>query len=299
MPLWCYLLLLSKLKGIFMRKFDIVKLDWEERCGIASIGNTAVRKVSSLALGIAFTAFFYGILSLLRARWSGVTTIEMFFSGGAAGRSFIPVITVLVAMWTLSMLLLKRSKLKLQRAALRAVPENLTVENYRSKLEEIYDTPEDFICCAATIKRMELKERKLNTVETNSVMESYFNDLEKESENTFMPVSCFIWSIPVLGFIGTVLGLARAVSNFGALSGAGDNAGFNQVLPQITGGLATAFETTLIALVLALLLQVISSFQNQGEMDFIAQVKNKVMSEPPATAENSSEKTDTPENDQQ
>lgn len=267
-----------------MKKFDIVKLDWEERYGMRSLGNTAVRKTSTLAAGIALTVFFYGILSLLRARWSGVVTLEMFFPGGSAGRSFIPVITVAVAMWTLSMLLLKRSKVKLQQSALKALPELPAADRKTiyQHLQQIYEVPEDFMAAAARLKRAELEERQLNTVELNSVMESCFNDLEKESENTFIPISCFIWSIPVLGFIGTVLGLAQAVSNFGALSGAGDKVNFDAVLPQITGGLATAFETTLIALVLALLLQVFASFQNQNELALIGAIKNKIMQDVPA-----------------
>ena len=279
-----------------MKKFDIIKLDWEERYGMRSLGNTAVRKTTSLAMGIALTAFFYGILSLLRARWSGVVTLEMFFPGGSAGRSFIPVITVLLAMWTLSMLLLKHSKVKMQHSALKALPGS-TEKNCagcRQQLQTVYVVPEDFMAPSALLKRMELEERQLNTVEINSVMEGYFNDLEKESENTFIPISCFIWSIPVLGFIGTVLGLAQAVSNFGALSGSGDKVNFDAVLPQVTGGLATAFETTLIALVLALLLQVFASFQTQNELTLIAAIKSKVMQEKPT--ENTFEASDSMEN---
>ena len=68
-----------------MKKFDIIKLDWEERFGMRSLGNTAVRKTTSFAMGVALTAFFYGILSLLRARWSGVVTLEMFL------RYFLPI----------------------------------------------------------------------------------------------------------------------------------------------------------------------------------------------------------------
>ena len=108
-------------------------------------------------------------------------------------------------------------------------------------------------------------------------MENAFNDLETDSENSFIVISCFIWSIPVLGFIGTVLGLARAVSNFGVLSNASGQLDFNAVLPKITGGLATAFETTLIALVFALILQILSSFQNQREQRWISSVKQQIM----------------------
>lgn len=257
-----------------MRKFDIVKLDWEERFGIAAKGGTAVRRFSSLVMGVMLTAALYGVLALLRELYPGTVTIEMFFPGGAADRSFIPVITVLLAMWTWSMLLLKRSKLAVQKKALAAIPENATGED----LAELYSNVSDFIAPAALEKLLLLKKRNLSELEITGLMESCFDDLEKESENTFMSISSFIWAIPVLGFIGTVLGLARAVSNFGSLTGAEGKSGFDAVLPQITGGLATAFETTLIALVLALILQLISSYRSQCELDFIGEVKKHIMS---------------------
>ena len=260
-----------------MKKFDIVKLDWEERFGISALGGTAVRKFSSLVLGAILTAVFYGILSLLRTRWGGTVGLEMFFPGGHAGRTFIPVLTVLLGMWTLSILLLKRSKLKVQTKALNDLPAAGDPEEQRKILSERFDKVEDFIAAAAMAERCKLDAQGLSELEITGVMESYFNDVEKDVDNTYMPVSCFIWSIPVLGFIGTVLGLAKAVSNFGFLSGTGDKASFEAVLPQITGGLATAFETTLIALIMALILQIFSSFLNQSELAFITKVKSAVM----------------------
>lgn len=260
-----------------MQKFDIVKLDWEERFGIASQGGTAVNKFASLVPAAVLTAAFYGILSLLRQRWGGAVMLEMFFPGGAAQRTFIPVLTVLLGMWTLSMLLLKRSKLKIQRLALQALPLKHNSLEQTAILQERFENPGDFAAAAALVQRIELEERGLAPLEVNGIMENYFNDLEKASDNSFMPISCFIWSIPVLGFIGTVLGLAKAVGNFGGLAQSGSANAFESILPQITGGLATAFETTLIALVMALILQIFSSFQNQAELDFLAKLKSAVM----------------------
>ena len=83
----------------------------------------------------------------------------------------------------------------------------------------------------------------------------------------------------MLGFIGTVLGLAKAVNKFGALATSGDGASFNAVLPQVTGGLATAFETTLIALVLALILQLVSACRRQDEELFFGSLKSRLFAD--------------------
>ena len=260
-----------------MKRFDIVKLDWEERFGLPSAGALNVGKFSSFILGAILTAVLYGILSLLRQLMGNPVTLAMFFPGGEASRSYVPVITVLMAMWTLSMLIIKQSKLKVQQYALDALPVNKKADNQLTLLEELYDNIENYPAASMLKKRLLLEKTQSHCAENIQLMENAFNDLEKDSENSFIIISCFIWAIPVLGFIGTVLGLARAVSNFGVLSNASGQLDFNAVLPRITGGLATAFETTLIALVFALMLQILSSFQNQREQRWISSVKQHIM----------------------
>ena len=79
-----------------------------------------------------------------------------------------------------------------------------------------------------------------------------------------------IWAIPVIGFIGTVLGLSQAVGGFGQVIARGaDLDALKTALGGVTGGLATAFETTLIALVAALAVQLLMTLEMQKEEDFL------------------------------
>ena len=58
--------------------------------------------------------------------------------------------------------------------------------------------------------------------------------------------------IPLLGFIGTVLGIGSAVQGFtGVLSGSQDTEQLVDALGSVTSGLGTAFDTTFLALVLS------------------------------------------------
>ena len=248
------------------------QLDCEERFGIVSAGSLAAGKFSSLVLGCVLTAVFYGVLSLAKLIWSNTALLQMFFPGGAENRTLIPAITVLAAMWTLSMLLIKKSKLKLQQKMFAAGSELWRQACTESQFRSIYPEPEASVAAVMLAEQLKLHRSDLALADRLQIMENKFDDLEKELENNFIIISSFIWSIPVLGFIGTVLGLAGAVSNFGLLA-SGDKVSFEAVLPQITGGLATAFETTLIALVMALILQLISSFQLQSELAFAARIK--------------------------
>lgn len=257
------------------KKLDIVKLDCEERFGLASGGSLSGGKFSSLILGLLFSAIFYAVLGLLRLHTSGGIAVEMFFPGGAEERTYIPAITVLLAMTALGRLAVKRSKLSMQKYALSHLPQNLPGSDLYTRLAEIYDSPEDFLAPAMLLQQHQAQQT-MSRLEAFEFVENSFNDLEKESETSFLPVSTLIWAVPVLGFIGTVLGLARAVGNFGTLLNSGSSGGFEAVLPQITGGLATSFETTLIALVLALILQILSSAVNHAEARFIADLKKRL-----------------------
>jgi len=75
---------------------------------------------------------------------------------------------------------------------------------------------------------------------------------------------------PGAGFIGTVLGLSLAIGRFTAtLQAAGDLTLIRASLQGVTGGLATAFESTLVALTFTLLLQLAITFQQKREMTFL------------------------------
>jgi biopolymer transport protein ExbB/TolQ len=63
-----------------------------------------------------------------------------------------------------------------------------------------------------------------------------------------------IWAIPLMGFIGTVVGISSAVAGFtGFLQGAEEIEQVRGAIGNVTTGLAVAFDTTLVALVLSVI----------------------------------------------
>lgn len=78
----------------------------------------------------------------------------------------------------------------------------------------------------------------------------------EEIQHAFGILKTFVWSLPVLGLIGSVVGIALAVSDFGQLVGTNvdDVTAIKSSLVNVTGGLSYAFTTTLFGLLLALLL---------------------------------------------
>ena len=74
-------------------------------------------------------------------------------------------------------------------------------------------------------------------------------------DTSYSLVKVLMWAIPILGFIGTVIGMSQAVGSFDAVLGNSDNVdGLKAGLTKVTSGLGTAFDTTYLALVISVLL---------------------------------------------
>jgi biopolymer transport protein ExbB/TolQ len=85
-------------------------------------------------------------------------------------------------------------------------------------------------------------------------------------ESSYVMVKVLIWAIPILGFIGTVLGIGQSVDGFSSsMQGAQQMETIRTSLGQVTTGLAVAFDTTLIALVLSLLVMFPTSTLQKAE----------------------------------
>ena len=94
---------------------------------------------------------------------------------------------------------------------------------------------------------------RLRRTQSTSELDDYFRSRGEisvaELETSYTGTRYVIWLIPTLGFIGTVMGIGLALGGFGGiLESAQDFAQIRAKLPGITTDLATAFDTTLLAL---------------------------------------------------
>lgn len=72
------------------------------------------------------------------------------------------------------------------------------------------------------------------------------------SESSYALPRILVWAIPLLGFIGTVLGISSAVNGFnGFLDNSAEIEQIKEGIGTVTSGLAVAFDTTLLALLLS------------------------------------------------
>lgn len=92
-------------------------------------------------------------------------------------------------------------------------------------------------------------------------------------ESSYVWVKFLIWFIPIIGFVGTVLGIGEAIGGFDAiLTGTG---GFDEMkgsLGGITNALGYAFDSTLVALMQdAFIMFILSYIQKRGD-DFLVKL---------------------------
>jgi biopolymer transport protein ExbB/TolQ len=186
---------------------------------------------------------------------------------------------VLFFFWSITILFFKSRKLRFQREALAlaAVPQQpdfvLTPTTARAVLDRIYTLVDDtrhFLL----LNRIERALSNLQNIgqvnEVSDILRTQAEYDEEQLTSSYGLLNGFVWAIPVLGFIGTVLGLSQAIAAFGGtLETANDLSVIKDSLKSVTGGLANAFETTLIALMAALIIQLLLTFLQQAELEFL------------------------------
>jgi biopolymer transport protein ExbB/TolQ len=92
-------------------------------------------------------------------------------------------------------------------------------------------------------------------------------------ESSYTMIRVFIWAIPLLGFIGTVLGISEAVAGFSdSVAQAVDLDVMKQSIGAVTSGLGVAFDTTLLALVMSIFIMFPTSSLQKAEEDFLDRV---------------------------
>jgi biopolymer transport protein ExbB/TolQ len=262
---------------------DAVSLSWteddiENRFGFFKAGRyTNVNKTLSLIIGCLLTgAFFLLVIYVLNA-------IPMLKPVGAMftrpGNIWTVGPTMVFFFWSMTILFIKGRKINFQQRALdlAAVPQQpdfvLNEATARTVLERVHslvDHPRHFIL----LNRIERALSNLRNIgglsDVSTILKSQAENDENQIASSYTLVHAMVWAIPVLGFIGTVMGLSMSIGTFTkTLQSAGDLSAIKLNLQGVTSGLATAFETTLVALVCALIIQMYLNFVQQRETDFL------------------------------
>lgn len=100
----------------------------------------------------------------------------------------------------------------------------------------------------------------------------YLSDMDaNRMGQSYSFIRVIIWAIPILGFLGTVMGITIAIGELG-----GNLSDTESTLPKMIAGLSVAFDTTALALAFSIVLMFLQFFVEQGENALLDRVDFQV-----------------------
>jgi biopolymer transport protein ExbB/TolQ len=251
--------------------------DIENRFGFKGSRYTSVNHAFALLLGAMFAGVLYALMIFVFIHVPIANKVAAMFMRPTNQFAVIP--ATVFFFWGVAILILKGKKVQFQERALRlsavpAQPEFILTETTAAtvlaRIHSLVDNPRHFILLNRIDRALSNFKNIGQVNDVSSILRTQAENDEDQVASSYVVVNGLVWGIPVLGFIGTVLGLSLAIGRFTlTLQSAGDLELIRSSLQGVTGGLATAFETTLIALSFTLILQLGITFRQKREMAFL------------------------------
>lgn len=254
-------------------------LDWhlgdiEQRFGFSGGKYTDVNLLFATVLACVLTAGLYiGLCHVPRAvrEWN---YLQMLLE-----RGWTPYAMAFLSVLALCIIAIKWRKLAFQRRALafELVPPGasfaLTPEtaiDVLAQLNAFVDEPKRFVLFNR-IERALLNLRNVGDVsDVSEMLRAQAENDESQADASYGILSGIVWAIPILGFIGTVIGLSGAIGGFGAVLSADATLDtLRDGLAPVTSNLGIAFDTTFVALVFALSIQLLVTLLRKEEDRFL------------------------------
>lgn len=246
------------------------RMDLEERLGFRGGRHTRVNNLLGAIVAVLLTIAFY----IVANQFEGTYYADMFLLRGPT-----PYFIVFFAMWSCVILVFKWQKLYVQRQALSAIvlPDQehyvispTTVDDVITNIYRLADDPQHFLLFNRILVALANLKNLGRVTDVDEMLRSQAEHDEAAMETSYSLLKGFIWVIPVLGFVGTVLGLSDAIAAFGSvLAESASTERIAESLKGVTAGLATAFETTLVALVAAIFIQLAMTVLRKSEEEFL------------------------------
>ena len=219
----------------------------------------------SFGIGLGATLLWFAIIYFFKA--SPGKPIAAFTGAELLANVFYKHFTVSFAnvlffCWAIAICFLKLRKLKRQREALlldvlpMQLGKEINAENVSRFVDHLYRLPfhlRDSLMVNRIRKALEFFEVRQNVGHVSAMMSSQSAIDGSRISGSYIMLRAFLWAIPLLGFIGTVVGLSHAIGgmNFASVEDVQKIVGS---INTVTSGLGTAFDATLLGLILAVLL---------------------------------------------
>lgn len=246
-----------------------------ERVGrVGESGSGIVMQFFPMLFALVATLLFrFFVAGFLEA---GGFMYTLFLPEGSVFQQLIPMSIMFLFFWSLADLALKTGSISresrlLTHEAVTKSPERvgrLATDEALQELQGARKRGAGYVlgAVASVIEHLKMS----NDIQRSH--EHFRHQIDIDSETTtsgYTMVRVFIWAMPILGFIGTVVGISLAVGDFsGFLSGDIDDIELvKQELANVANGLSFAFNTTLLGLVTSLIAMLFATWvQHRGEL---------------------------------
>lgn len=179
-------------------------------------------------------------------------------------RGLVQYFTVYAFVWGIAILLLKVGRVRREYAALGAdilpLEEGQLIRQedalqYIRRIKRL-PTRDRTLLLTSRVWRALTRFKLLGSAEKVDDVLKYQGEIDADNvESSYSFAKFLIAVIPILGFLGTVLGISESVGGFSAIIRAADSIEtIKEALSKVTIGLAVAFDTTLVALVMSAIL---------------------------------------------
>jgi DNA-directed RNA polymerase subunit RPC12/RpoP len=246
--------------------------------------DTNASNLVGLLSAVLGTVGFYALLWPISTLDGKQTYLGRLFIGTSSlsGGGWVPIAEVFLFSWAAGMLVQKWLKIRRQQRGLLydVLPTDLgetirleTIDRFVSHIRSLPREAAGSFLVTRCLRGLEHFRVRKSASDTATMLSSQ-SDIDASSvDASYTMFHVFIWAIPILGFLGTVIGVSTAVGGFtGTLENSSDIGGLKEGLRSITSGLGTAFDTTLVALTMAMLLTFPVSSLQKYEGDILGQI---------------------------
>ena len=200
----------------------------------------------TLAVGIVIATYILIAIHNLEVRHEDLH----FFTEKFLDRGVIPPLTVVLFCWGLVILTSKTYVLWNENRLLPRVKNSLLLNAYYATMDT-------------------------STIATSDI---YIDLLWKKSSDFYILPRYINWAIPILGFIGTVFGISLAADGIQKIIGS--QQGLTQLSTELSNAispLGIAFDTTLIALSLSVVLTLLQTMLQRWENNILTDCENRIL----------------------
>ncbi|MBA4031053.1 MAG: hypothetical protein C0478_09195 [Planctomyces sp.] len=262
---------------------------------------TDVDPIKSGVVGVIAFVLIYAIMYPLRFHFIG----QLFWD-----RGWVQYAETIMATWAVAILFFKYLKLRRQNESLvfDLLPSSISpritvdkVDQFEAHVRGLPISPQESFLVNRVLRGLEHFRVLKSSSEVGSRLATQSDIDGNAVDASYSMVKVLVWAIPILGFIGTVIGIGAAVASFAeTMASAGDMGALKESFNKVTGGLGTAFDTTLLALLLSMFIMFPMTVMQKGESNllngvdeycnenFLKRLSDDESASPPANAQQAS-----------